>query len=144
VTKNEIFELINANPAFQLATVEGDQPRVRTVFLFRADDNGIIFHTGAFKDLHKQIEANPKVELHFYDPKKNIQVRVTGRFEQITDNAFKDEIFNHPSRAFLKPMRNAGPLADFYKNFIVYTLKNGSAIWWTMQENLAPKRPVEL
>ena len=142
--KEEIFSLIAANPAFHLATMEGDQPRVRCVFLYKADENGIIFHTGRMKDLYKQVEINPKVELCFNDFKRNIQVRVTGVLEKITDTVFKDEICEHPSREFLKPWRESGPLSDFYSNFIVYTLKHGSAIWWTLEENFAPKRPVIL
>lgn len=139
-----MFELMNANPAFHIATVEDNQPRVRCVFLYRADENGIIFHTGRMKDLYNQVEANPKVELCFNDFQRNIQVRVTGVLEQITDKAFKEEIYNHPTRAFLKPWRESGPLQDFYNNFIVYSLKNGSAIWWTVEENFEPKQPVTL
>lgn len=144
MTKEEVFELINANPAFHLATVDGDQPRVRMMFLFRGDERGIIFHTGKMKDVYKQIEANPKVELCFYDAKRNIQVRVSGKLEQITDNKFKDEICDHPTRAFLKPWRSAGPLQNFYDTFKVYQLKNGTAIWWTIAENFTPKQPLAL
>jgi len=32
MNKREILEFINANPAFHLATVEGDQPRCRGMF----------------------------------------------------------------------------------------------------------------
>ncbi|MBT8339949.1 MAG: pyridoxamine 5'-phosphate oxidase family protein [Desulfatitalea sp.] len=144
MNKEEIFQLMNANPVFHLATLDGDQPRVRALFLYRADENGIVFHTGKMKDLYKQIEANHKVELCFNDHQQNIQVRVTGQLEQITENAFKDEICEHPTRAFLKPWRASGQLEDFYENFIVYKLSHGSAIWWTMEENFAPKRPVML
>ena len=144
MTKEQIFELIRKNPVIYLATNEGDQPRVRCVFLYSADEHGIIFHTGKMKDLYKQVEINPKVEMCFYDSEKNIQVRVSGQLDEITDNNFKDEISNHPSREFLKSWRESGPLEDFYTNFIVYTLKNGSAIWWTIEENFAPKRPINL
>ncbi len=144
MTKQEIFEVINANPAFQLATVEGDQPRVRGMFLFCADENGIVFHTGIMKDVYRQIQANPKVELCFFDPKRSLQVRVTGKLEQITDTDYKDKICAHPSRAFLKGWRESGAIENFYKSFIVYTLKNGSAVCWTMKDNFAPKQPVTL
>lgn len=144
MNKKEMFQLMNANPVFHLATIDGDQPRVRALFLYRADENGIIFHTGKMKDLYKQIEANRKVELCFNDFQRNIQVRVSGQLKQITDNIFKDEICEHPTRAFLKPWRESGPLENFYDTFIVYKLLHGSAIWWTMEENFAPKRPVVL
>lgn len=142
--KEEMFELMKANPAFHLATVEGDQPRCRTMFLFRADENGIIFHSGAMKMVHHQITENPKVEFCFNDFQKGIQVRVTGKLEIVEDNALKDEICEHPSREFLKPWRESGPLEDFYNSFKVYRLTGGKAVWWTMETNFAPKEEVVL
>jgi len=68
--KNEIFNLINQNPVFFLAITDGDQPRVRGMLLYRADESGIIFHTGAMKDLYTQVTKNNKVELCFYGPIK--------------------------------------------------------------------------
>ncbi|OGC06293.1 pyridoxamine 5'-phosphate oxidase [candidate division WOR-1 bacterium RIFOXYD2_FULL_36_8] len=142
--KEEMFELMNANPAFHLATVEGDQPRCRGMFLFRADENGIIFHSGIMKDVHKQISKNPKVELCFNDFKKGIQVRVSGKLEISEDKVFKDEICEHPSRKFLKSWRESGTLANFYDSFKVYCLKGGKAVYWTMETNFAPKVEVVL
>lgn len=55
MTENEMFKLMNENPVFHLATVDGDQPRVRGMLLFRADKNGIIFHTASTKDVFAQI-----------------------------------------------------------------------------------------
>ena len=99
------------NPGFHLATIDGDFPRVRGMFLFRADSNGIIFHTGAFKDLYSQVLACPNVELCFNE--QNTQVRVSGCLEIIDDNALKDEIVNHPSRAFLQGWRNSMAAEEF-------------------------------
>jgi pyridoxamine 5'-phosphate oxidase len=144
MNKKEIFELINANPAFHLATVEGDQPRCRGMFLFRADENGIVFHSGSMKDVHRQITANPKVELCFNDYKNGVQVRVTGQLEMIEDKALMDEIYAHPSRGFLKQWRENGPMKDFYHTFKVYRLKGGKAVWWTIATNFAPKEEVAL
>jgi uncharacterized pyridoxamine 5'-phosphate oxidase family protein len=144
MNKEDILKLIRNNPAFHLATVEGDQPRCRGMFLYQADDNGIVFHSGIMKAVHKQITRNPKVELCFNDPVNNVQVRVTGQLDIVEDKAFKDEICEHPSRKFVKTWREAGPLADFYASFQVYRLKSGKAVWWTMAENFAPKVEVSL
>jgi uncharacterized pyridoxamine 5'-phosphate oxidase family protein len=141
--KNEIFDLIRSNPAFHLATVEGNQPRCRGMFLFRADENGILFHSGSMKEVHNQIVANPKVELCFNDYKKGIQVRVSGTLEIVEDNALKDEIAEHPTREFLKPWRS-GALSDFYNQFKVYRLAKGKAVTWSMATNFDPKTIVEL
>ena len=45
--EQKIYELINENLGFYLATMDGDQPRVRGMMLFRADKNGIVFHTAS-------------------------------------------------------------------------------------------------
>jgi len=144
MNKKEILEMINANPAFHLATVEGDQPHCRGMLLFRADENGIIFHTGTMKDVYRQITANPKAELCFNDYKNGVQVRVAGKLESLEDKTLKDEICAHPTRKFLKPWRESGQLEDFYQTFKVYRLKNGRAVVWTMATNFAPKEEVVL
>jgi hypothetical protein len=64
--------------------------------------------------------------------------------ELVEDNDFKDEICAHPTRAFLKPWKESGPLRNFYETFKVYRLKNGEAVWWNMQRNFAPKEIVVL
>ena len=50
---------------YYLATMDGDQPRVRGMMLFKADKDGIIFHTASTKDVYKQLQKNPKAELCF-------------------------------------------------------------------------------
>lgn len=94
--KNEIFKLMRENLVFYLATVEGDQPRVRWMLLYRADDDGIIFHTSNIKDVYKQIMKNSKCEICFFG--KGTQVRATGTLELIEDEELIKEIYEHPSR----------------------------------------------
>ena len=95
MTKEQIFELINGmqNPVMYLATSENGQPHVRGVLLYSADENGIVFHTGKFKALHKQLQENPKAETCFATGK--YQVRVEGEFKLVDDIEFKKEIINH-------------------------------------------------
>lgn len=73
------------------------------MLLYRADETGIVFHTGTMKDVHRQLLANPEVELYFFDPKKMIQVRVQGTARRIEDPALTQEIVESPGREFLKP-----------------------------------------
>ena len=137
-SKNEIYEFINENPYFHLASLEGDQPRVRTILLYRADENGIIFHTGAQKDLFKQLGNNPRVEMCFNNYQDNIQVRITGITELVDDLAIKKEIVNE--RDFLKPfIEESG-----YEMLAVYRVKDCVATIWTMANNLEPKKYIEL
>lgn len=138
MTKEEMYELMNANLGFYLATVEGDQPHVRGMMLFRADDNGIIFHTASTKDVFKQIMENPKAELCFNG--NGVQIRVTGKLEVVNDKKLREEIFNHPTRKFLQAWKDNG-IDDLLQ---ILVMKNCEAVTWTMETNFAPKEKVML
>lgn len=138
MNEKEMYALMNANPGFYLATVEGDQPRVRGMFLFRADENGIIFHTASTKDVYSQIKKNPKVEMCFFG--EGTQIRVTGVLEQVIDDELKEEIFNHPSRKFLQAWKEKG--IDHLLQ--IFRMKNCEAVTWTMETNFAKKEPILL
>jgi len=138
MTKSEIFELMNGNPVFYLATIDGDQPRVRGMLLYRADENGIIFHTGAMKDLYAQIMKNPKAELCFFG--KGVQVRVSGILEKTDDKQLREEIYDHPTRKFLQAWKENG-IDGMLQVFI---LRNGTAVTWTMETNFDTKNPIQL
>jgi len=140
--KKEIFELLNRNKVCFLATVEGNKPHARGMMIFRADENGIVFHTGKFKDVYKQIAANPNVELCFNngDPDfmKYVQVRVSGVAVLDTDAKLREEII--AERAFLKPVM--AKLGD--DAVCVFRVKKLVATVWTMAMNLEPKKYIEL
>lgn len=138
MVKEEIYQLMNDNPVFHLATTEGDQPRVRGMLLFKADENGIIFHTASTKDVFAQIMKNPKAELCFQG--KGSQIRVTGVLELVNDENLKNEIYSHPSRKFLQSWKDNG----IDSLLQIFRLKNGRAVEWTMATNFDEKAPVEL
>ncbi len=138
MVKENIFKLMNENPVFHLATMDGDQPRVRGMLLFRADEEGIIFHTASTKDVFKQIMENPKAELCFQG--QGSQIRVSGILEQVNDEKLKNEIFNHPSRKFLQAWKENG--IDVLLQ--IFCLKNGTAVEWTMATNFEEKKPISL
>ena len=138
MNKQEILKVIGGCQIFHLATIEGNKPHVRGMMLYRADENGIIFHTGKAKDLDKQLRANPAVEMCFNNLKNNVQIRVSGIVEQMEDAEFKEEIV--ANRPFLKPWIDQ----DGYGSLTVYRLKNGTATIWTFENNFTPKTYIEL
>ena len=144
MTKEQIFDLLNSNLAFHLATVENGEPRVRGMMLYKADETGIVFHTGDFKDVYKQIIANPMVQMCFNDAATGVQVRVRGVLEEVMDRSLKDEISNHPTRAFLKKLRENSTVEDFYNSIRVFRMKNGIANVWTFDANFLPKEDIGL
>ena len=142
--KEQIFALLNKNPAFFLATVENNEPRVRGMLLYKADESGIIFHSGPHKDVYAQIIKNPNVQLCFYDREQNIQIRVRGKLEMTDDLKLKEEISKHPTRMFMQSWKACKTQEEFYKMFSVFNLKNGLANVWTFELNFAPKKDIPL
>jgi general stress protein 26 len=76
----------------QLATVDGDQPRVRPVSPVRVD--GFTVYVANLRRYHKtgEIAANPRVELNYLDDAHD-QVRITGIAEELRDPALLMEIW---------------------------------------------------
>jgi uncharacterized pyridoxamine 5'-phosphate oxidase family protein len=137
MTKKEDIEAINKAPVFYLATEEGNQPRVRGMLLYKADENEIVFHTAKMRELFSQLMDNNRAELCFNAD--GVQIRISGKLELVENNALKDEIANHPSRTFLDPWRNAISLDEFHQQFAVFRLTKGKITLWTMERNLDPK-----
>ena len=72
---------------YYLATVEGDQPRVRpfgTVLLY---DGKVYIQTGKVKNVSKQLAENPKAELCAF--KDGVWLRVAGELVNDDDRAVK-------------------------------------------------------
>jgi general stress protein 26 len=75
-----------------LATMDGDQPRLRPVSPVRTDEFTV--YVANLRSYHKtaEIEANPKVELGYLDDDHD-QVRITGVAERVTDRTVLEEIW---------------------------------------------------
>lgn len=76
-----------------LATMDGDQPRLRPVSPVRVD--GFTVYVANLRSYGKTVEiaANPKVELCYLDSNHD-QVRITGVAEVVTDAALLEDIWN--------------------------------------------------
>ncbi len=76
-----------------LATIDGNQPRVRPVSPVRTD--GFTVYVANLKSYGKtaDIEKNPNVELCYLDEDHN-QVRITGEAVVVTDRKLLEEIWN--------------------------------------------------
>ena len=59
----EVYEFLKKCNTYYLATVEGDQPRVRPFGTIDLFEDKLYIQTGKVKEVSKQIQANPKVEL---------------------------------------------------------------------------------
>ncbi len=85
--------VIKADPFPDLATMDGDQPRVRPVSPVRTDHFTV--YVANLRSYHKtaEIAGNPKVEL-CYLAANHDQVRITGLAEVVTDRAVLQQIWD--------------------------------------------------
>ena len=83
----KICQFLSEAGTYYLATVEGDQPRVRpfgTVLYYK---DRLYIQTGKVKDVSRQIAANPKVEICAFKDGK--WLRIAGVLENDDDHDAK-------------------------------------------------------
>ena len=93
---NEVYEFLKQAQTYYLATVEGDQPRVRPFGTVDVFEGRLYIQTGKVKPVSRQLHANPKAELCAFMGGK--WLRVTG--ELIPDErieAKKHMLDSYPS-----------------------------------------------
>ena len=126
---NEVYEFLKQCGVYYLATVEGDQPRVRPFGTYDVFEGRLYIQTGKIKPVAQQMKANPKVEISAMSP--------DGKWIRITAEAVLDD-----NIAAQEHMLAAYPsLQAQYKpgdgNTEVYYLKNATAVICSFTE--APK-----
>jgi uncharacterized pyridoxamine 5'-phosphate oxidase family protein len=72
----KVYEFLKNAGAYYLATVDGDQPRVRPFGTVNVFEGKLYIQTGKAKNVSKQIHANPKVEICAF--KDGSWIRVSG------------------------------------------------------------------
>ncbi len=120
VSPSEVTRLakavVQADRFPHLATLDGDQPRLRPVSPVRTD--GFVVYVANLRGYHKtgEIAANPKVELCYLDDRHD-QVRITGVAEVVADPALLQEVWeaNPLLRQYLKRIDNP--------EFILYRIR---------------------
>jgi general stress protein 26 len=85
--------VVHADRFPDLATVDGDQPRVRPVSPVRTD--GFTVYVANLRGYHKtqEIVANPRVELCYLNDNHD-QVRITGVAEIVAERSLLQEIWD--------------------------------------------------
>lgn len=73
----EVYDFLKKCQIYYLATVEGDQPRVRPFGTIDWFEDRLYIQTGKVKDVSKQMQQNPKIELCAFDGEKWLRVAAT-------------------------------------------------------------------
>lgn len=73
----EVYEFLKKCGTYYLATVDGDQPRVRPFGTVNLFEGKLYIQTGKVKAVSKEMAANPKVELCAFDGETWLRVSAT-------------------------------------------------------------------
>ena len=123
----KVYEFLKEADVYYLATIDGDQPRVRPFSTVNIFENKLYILTGKVKPVSKQILANPKTELCAF--KDKVWIRVTA--ELVEDDRIEPK----------KSMLDAYPiLRSMYdendSNTQVFYLKNAKATFSSLGKEL--------
>ncbi len=114
----EVYEYLKKAGAYFLATVGGDQPRVRPFGTYNIFEDKLYIQTGLIKNVAKQMLANPKVEISAMVENSWIRIEAEAVYEDNIE-AQKSMLEAYPSlQANYQPGDG---------NTAVYYLKNATA-----------------
>lgn len=122
---NEVYDFLKKCGVYYLATIEGDQPRVRPFGTMDIFEGKLYIQTGKVKSVSKQMQNNSKVELCAFDGTTWIRIAATAVRDE--NQAAKEHMLD--AYPHLKAMYSA---AD--DNTEVLYLKNATATFSSFTE----------
>jgi Uncharacterized conserved protein len=118
----EVYDFLKKCGTYYLATMDGDQPRVRPFGTVEIFEDKLYIQTGKVKNVSKQMLANPKIE---------ISATIDDKWIRIEAEACEDDRVE-PRRHMLE---NYPSLQRMYKpddgNCQVFYLKNATATFYS-------------
>ena len=117
---DKVLKFLKDAETYYLATVEGDQPRVRPFGTAHVFEGKLYIQTGKVKDVSKQLHQNPKAEICAF--KNGEWLRVSGKLIEDDRNEARQSMLDaYPS---LQKMYKAGD-----GNTEVFYFENATAIF---------------
>jgi uncharacterized pyridoxamine 5'-phosphate oxidase family protein len=135
----DCIKFSNENPLCYLATVEGDQPRVRAIGFWFANKTGFYFQTSSFKEFPLQLAKNPRTEVCFYKQEGMIgtTLRISGMVEFLSDKKLSKKVLID------RPFQKSFGLTIDSDQLVIFRIAHGEAHFWTMETNLKPKEIIK-
>ena len=88
---SKIKDFLAETGVFFMATVDGNQPKLRPRGAFLEEDGKLIFGVGDFKEVYRQMKANPLVEIAACKPDGH-WLRYTGKAVFETDYKYAEQM----------------------------------------------------
>ena len=117
---NEAYEFLKKCGVYYLATVEGDQPRVRPFGALDVFEGKLYFQTGKIKPVARQLKANPNIEICAFNGETGAWIRIAA--EAVLDERIEAQEHMLEANPGLKNRYAPGD-----GNTEVYFLKNARA-----------------
>lgn len=111
----EVCEFLKSAGTYYLATVEGDQPRVRPFGTAEIFEDKLYIQTGKSKDVSAQLAKNPKAEVCAF--KDGVWLRVSG--ELVNDDRVEAKahmLDNYPELKSMYSAEDANTQVLYFKN----------------------------
>ena len=121
----EVRDFLHECGAYYLATVDGDEPKVRPFGTSEIFEGRLYIQTGKKKDVFKQIEKNPNVEICAFKDGK--WVRVSGKL--VLDDRVEAKKYMLDMNPNLRNMYNEND-----DNTAVLYFENGKAVFTSFGE----------
>ena len=121
----KVYQFLNEAQTYYLATVEGDQPRVRPFGTILLSNGKLYIQTGKIKPVSKQVAANPKVELCAF---------MGGKWLRIAGELVNDDDHNVKVAMLEKMPQLKGMYSADDDNMQMLYLKNATATFSSFTE----------
>ncbi len=89
---DRVVEFLKSAEVYYLATVDGDQPRVRPFGTVNVFEGKVYIQTGKVKDVSKQLHANPKAEICAFKDGK--WIRISGELVEDDRREARESMLN--------------------------------------------------
>ena len=92
---NEVYDFLKKCGVYYLATVEDGKPRVRPFGTVNIFEDKLYIQTGKSKEVSKQIQKNPVVEICAFDGQKGEWLRLAGTLVRDDRREAKADMLEH-------------------------------------------------
>ncbi len=112
---DRVVKFLKDANTYYLATVEGDQPRVRPFGTAHVFEGKLYIQTGKSKEVSKQLHANPKAEICAF--KDGEWIRVTGELVEDDRNEARQSMLDaYPSLQSMYKADDGNTEVFYFKN----------------------------
>ena len=113
---DKVLKFLKDAETYYLATVEGDQPRVRPFGTVHVFEGKLYIQTGKVKDVSKQLHQNPKSEICAF--KNGEWLRVSGKLIEDDRNEARQSMLDaYPSLQKMYKADDGNTEVFYFENF---------------------------